>query len=133
MIDLCTNILRTVLSLPFSLRQSRLSRSRAFISKEEFIAEVARRGGDVCAASIIHDALQEWVCSKDFSPHPDDSLIFIYGVAEEELDDDLIMTVFEKMGVTLPSSGELSDFGRVDTPLQIAQLVSSVRPDGDAR
>jgi hypothetical protein len=117
-----------VLGLPFSLRQQKLSDSRSPMSKSQFIETITLGDGDGQAAEILWDSLvANNVVVDGFTPYPDDSLCFVYGVAEEELDEDLIARVFVTLKVPLPDAAFMKHFGKVDSAWQIAKLVGRAR------
>lgn len=121
------NVLQGILALPFSHRQKRLMKSRPALSMDEFVRQVSDAGGDREAAAAVHRKLMDWAYVDGFTPYPEDSLGQVYGIAEEELDEDFILDILNVLSVPLPSKERLSAFGPVATPLQVAQLVSLAR------
>lgn len=119
-------LLKNLLSLPFSARQRRLARNRPPLSETAFVEHIAEQGGDEMAAVALWRHLREWAVD-DFTPYPTDSLGSVFGIAEEELDEDLILGILRELNVPTPSSEMLSQFGAVDTPLRVAQLVALCR------
>lgn len=59
---------------------------------------------------------------------PSDRLGTVYGIAEQELDADVILSIFRDLNIAPPSNRFLAEFGVVDTPIRIAQLVATCRP-----
>lgn len=51
----------------------------------------------------------------------------VYGIAEEELDEDLVLGILWHPNVTPPSAETLSSLGVIDTPIKIAQFVRQAR------
>jgi len=51
----------------------------------------------------------------------------VFGIAEEELDEDLILDVFSILELATPSEPELKAFGVIDTATDIARLVALTR------
>lgn len=123
------SVLQGILALPFSRRQKRLMKSRSPLSEGDFVDQVIAEGGDREAAIIVYRKLREWTYAEDFTPYPEDSLGQIYGIAEEELDEDLILDTLNGLRVTPPSKERVATFGPVDSPLRVAQLVSLARSD----
>lgn len=121
------NLIQSILAMPFSLRQRRLAKERVPLSKAEFVARVSDMGGDQDAARLMHEKLNDWVYAQGFTPYPDDDLGKVYGMAEEELDEDLILSIFQQLGVPQPSKERIASFGVVDTPLRVAQLVEAAK------
>ena len=118
---------QSFLALPFTLRQRRLSKSRPPFSGKDFVAAITQRGGDASAAGWMWDHLKDSVYYKSFTPYPDDSLASVFGIAEEELEIDIITTLLERASISLPTTEILQEFGPVATPLQVALLVSHMR------
>lgn len=120
-------VLQRLLSMPFYDRQRKLARERPPLTKEEFISRVEIAGGDIEAATALYGKLEEWVVADEFTPYPEDSLLTVYGIAEEELDEDIILQIFDKLKIPLPSPASIAAFGIVDTPISIARLASISR------
>ena len=126
-----TNIVQVTLTLPFSFRQQRLARKRRPMDESEFVQSIASDGGDDEAARLLYRALLDWVYVDGFSPRPADKLSVVYGIAEEELDEDLIRNIFQQLELNLPKFETIKEFGKIDTPVQIAQLIRYVRLNGE--
>lgn len=122
---------RTVLGLPFSVRQRRLARQRPGMDEQCFVQRIVASGGDEAAARWVRAALADWVRAAGFTPDPDDDLGRVYGIAEEELDEDLVLGVLRHLKLPPPSNAWLATHGSVNTPCQLARLVSAVRRAGD--
>jgi hypothetical protein len=116
-----------VLGFPFAYLQRKLSSSRPAITEAEFIARIERAGGDSEAARLIwKELLDSWVNPR-FTPYPEDDLLRVYGIADEELDDDLILETLRKLGLPIPDQQHILDFGPVSSPLRFAQFISMCR------
>lgn len=120
-------VIQGILALPFSRRQAQLAKERAPLSEDEFATRISEAEGDREAAVIVYRKLSEWIYAKQFTPYPDDSLGRLYGIAEEELDEDLILEAFDTLAVVPPGEERLKAFGPVDTPLQVAKLIALAR------
>lgn len=120
-------MIKFLLGLPFSYRQNRLARGRPRIDKAEFISRVIAQGGDDRAAEAVWDVLVADWTSEGFSPYPEDSLGRVFGVAEEELDEDLVSRTLKDLDLPLPDREFTKQFGVIDTPLRVAQFVSECR------
>ena len=121
------NILEKLVYLPFSLRQRRLARTRRPLSEAQFASQIADRGGDAQAALAIWRHLSQWISADGFAPDPSDSLGSVFGISEEELDEDLVLGVFAELGLKQPTTALAFEFGRLDTPLRVAQFVAHCR------
>lgn len=124
---MAASFLQTVLALPFSRRQKRLASSRPALDEVEFTNRIVDAEGDRESATIIYRKLCDWVYAQGFTPYPDDNLVRIYGMAEEELDEDMILAVLDQLRVPPPNAEQLKRFGLVETPMKVAQLVSFAR------
>lgn len=123
--------IREIIAMPFSLRQKRLVKNRDHLTRLNFVAKIVEAGGDREAAGLIHDKLSDWIYIREFTPHPDDDLENIYGIAEEELDEDIILEILNKIDVKLPSAERLMAFGRIDTPIRLARLIKTARSESE--
>lgn len=115
------------LFFPWAARQRRLAASRPALSQDEFVTRIQERGGDSEAASLIWTHLHEWGLEESFTPYPTDDLLSVFGIAEDELDTDLIAAILTRFDLPLPTTELLKEFGDVGTPLQVARLVSEMR------
>ncbi len=94
---------------------------------EEFAKQITDHTGETEAAGIIFSFLEEYVCVEGFCPSATDPLEYLYGIAEEELDEDIIVATFEKMGLPLPSDRQVAKIGVIRTSVDIARLIGEVR------
>jgi hypothetical protein len=113
--------------MPFSARQARLAQKREALNEEEFVRRIAHDGGDRDAATVLWTKLVNSRYPDNFTPYPSDSLLKVFGIAEEELDEDLILAILNELNVRPPSKEVLSQFGVIDTPLRVAQLIALCR------
>jgi len=121
------HVLKTVLGLPFSLRQKRIARTRIPMTDSEFVHQIVKQGGDRDAASAVWRKLKEWGYEDGFTPQPADSLSSVFGIAEEELDEDLVLDILKELNVSVPNREVVGAFGVIDTPLQVAKFVAHCR------
>ena len=117
-------MIRFPLGLPFSYRQRTLAASRPPMSKDKFISSIVAEGGDGLAADKIWNALASARVIDEFTPYPGDSLGRVYGIAEEELDQDLIARVFMDLELASPDREVTNQFGVIDSPQGVALFVS---------
>lgn len=116
-----------LLALPYSARQRKIGGERPRLSEDEFIHLVGASGGDRDAALAILEYLRDWIYVNGFTPYPNDSLSHTFGIAEEELDEDLILGVMEKSGLSIVDAEKLPLAGKVDTPMQVAILIAEMK------
>jgi hypothetical protein len=101
------------------------------MDRPQFVAEIVANGGDERAAGFVWDALAaEWTV-EDFTPYPTDSLGRVFGIAEEELDEDLIVRILSEQGLPLPPAEVIQRFGEIDSPERVAQFVRVCREVAD--
>jgi hypothetical protein len=112
-----------LLQLPFSWRQRRAVASRTAMTRECFVAELATDPVEEKAAALLWDKLIEVSVVPELRPYPDDDLLRLYGLADEDLDDDIIVDVFQRIGIPLPPTAIVTNAGHITTPRKIIQLV----------
>lgn len=112
-----------VVQWPFSQRQRHALRSRNGITREDFVTELASGETEASAAGLLWDRLVEAAVIPNFTPSPDDDFLYIYGLADEDLDDDLIAAIFSDLGLALPSAAEIQPIGNIATPRDFMKLV----------
>jgi hypothetical protein len=122
-----SNLMKKLLGLPFSLRQKRLAGDRMALGEPEFVQQIAEQGGDRMAAGVIWRFLRDWGYEDGFTPYPTDNLGSVFGIAEEELETDLVIGVLRELNIPMPTQELVDEFGAVDTPLRVALLVARCR------
>jgi hypothetical protein len=126
-INMGHGFLQAIFGLPITLRQRGLLKQRPPIDAREFVKRIEAAGGDQAAGWIIHSKLLDWINVAGFTPYPDDNLNWVFGIAEEELDEDIILEILLQLKIEPPSREALSEFGAISTPIQIAKLVRRAR------
>ena len=117
--------LKSFLEMPFSGRQRKLASTRPQTSKANFIEGAAATDLGRIAAASLWDRLNEIKVVQEFSPSPEDDLFKVYGLAEEDLDEDVVLSLIEEVGVTVPTKERLDRFGVVKTPRDIVRLIEA--------
>lgn len=115
--------LKSLFEMPFSARQRRLAASRPPLSKDDFIAKIASDDRGRGAAALLWDKLNAAKVREELSPYPDDDLLRVYGLADEDLDEDIILAIIRDVGVPVPDREMLASFGQVSTPSDIVRLI----------
>jgi hypothetical protein len=118
---------RFLTGLPFSYRQRRLAGARPPISKEQFVSMISTESADRHAAEKIWESLIAERLDENLAPYPDDSLIHVYGIAEEELDQDLIARVLKELDIPIPDRDFTKQFGAIDSPRGVVHFISACR------
>jgi hypothetical protein len=117
--------LRYFFDLPFSSRQRRLAESRSPMSRDDFAAQLATNEFGRAAAGMLWEKLQERLCFEGFSPHPTDDLCRVYGLAEEDLDEDVILAMLNTLHCPSPGEDVLNNIGPINTPKDLIRLVEA--------
>ena len=122
--------IKYLLGLPFSHRQSRLAQARRPLTETEFVQQITDQAGDRDAAVAVWKRLKDWGYQESFTPYPTDSLGSVFGIAEEEKDEDLILSILKELDIPVPSQQTIESFGAVQSPLQVAKFVAFCRMQG---
>jgi hypothetical protein len=115
-------LLSNILQLPFPRRQKKAMETRSGIKREDFTNQLAQTDLEYKAASWLWDHLRKEATVDDFRPMPDDDLEYLYGIAEEELDIDLLSNLAHKLDLRLPTSDEVASYGPVRRPRDVINL-----------
>jgi hypothetical protein len=119
--------LQRLLALPFSARQRKLAQARTAIDVDAFVKLIGENGGDRAAAGFLWNLLSDSVFAKGFTPYPQDSFEVVYGLADEDKDDDVIRAAFEHLSISLPDKNTINAFGKIDSALSVAKFVALCR------
>lgn len=106
----------------------RLAANRPRMSKEQFVNDVASSDLGRLAADLLWEKLVEVAVCDQFTPYPSDDLLKVFGLAEEDLDEDIIFEIITTIGSTVPGSVVLKEFGPVNTPADIVRLIEIGNP-----
>jgi hypothetical protein len=117
--------LKDFLEGPLLLKQRRLAADRPPMSKESFVDAVASTDLGRSAANMLWEKLAEITICDQFTPYPDDDLLKAFGLAEEDLDEDLILEIIKATGSVAPDRNMLANFGSVNTPSDIIRLIEA--------
>jgi hypothetical protein len=96
---------------PFAGRQKRVMQTRSGLSKEEFTHMFSVREISPEIAGRVWDAVIDWCDIDGFTPHPDDDLGWLYGLGEEDLDEDIILALLEHFDCYIPTHDEMVSEG----------------------
>lgn len=122
-----TSFLARLFAFPLARRQRTLMADRSPMNEADFSLAISDAGGDAPAAPLIRSKLMRIVVEPGFTPYPEDSLYRVFGLADEDLDEDLILAVLIELGLEPPDQASVLSFGAIDTPLRIAQFVTFTR------
>ena len=119
------SFLKFVFGMPFSLRQRRLESRRPPMSKQEFVERVASSEIGKSAASKVWEKLLDAAAINTFIPYPDDDILYTYGLADEDLDEDIILEILDALNRAVPSKHALRISGPIKSAADIVRLVES--------
>ena len=117
--------LKFLLELPLVLRQRRLSSERAQMTRDQFVHETASTELGKLAAAHLWDKLFALKVHGDFTPYPSDSLLNVYGLAEDDLDVDIIMDVLKRLNCAVPDQATVDAIGAINTPADVVRFVEA--------
>lgn len=117
------SVLGFLLAFPVSYRQRVLAKQRPPMSKAQFVESIKETGGDAGVAAVVWDAIVDFGIEPGFSLYPDDDLLKTIGMAEEDLDEDVITATCQSLGRRVPTQDLVDRFGRVDTIRDVVQLI----------
>jgi len=120
------SLIQRMLDWPFRGRQLRAMQLREGYGKKDFEEQLINAGAD---SEIIE---QVWAILADhavdgFKPKPEDNLQYMFGLAEEDLDEDVILRLLEGNGCHIPGESEVAELGRVNTVENLVMFVSSLK------
>jgi hypothetical protein len=122
--------LKALVERPLLLKQRRLAANRPAMPKEQFIDTIASTELGRSAASMLWRKLVEATICDQFTPYPDDDLLKAFGLAEEDLDEDIILDIIKATGSVIPDRSMLKSFGSVNTPSDIIRLIEAGNASG---
>ena len=93
----------------------------------QFVRQIVGAGGGEDAVLFILDHLRDWVCVGSFTSYPHDIFSNIFGIAEDGLDEDMILGVIRRLGLSVKDVSSFRFAASVDMPVQIAKLAAGVR------
>lgn len=96
------------------------------MGESDFVQRITAEGGDRNAACLIRKRLLDWIYVSGFTPYPEDELSQIYGIAEEELDEDLILGILRHLKLNPPTAEALRALGTINTPIPAIQILEDV-------
>jgi hypothetical protein len=112
-----------LVQLPFSWRQRCVRAVREDMNRQQFVAALAENDLEERAAALLWEKLVEAAVVADFRPSPDDDLLRVYGLADEDLDEDIILAILIELEIGVPCPPVLERVGEIKTPRDVIQLV----------
>ena len=91
--------------------------------RDRFVDALASDELERQAAGLLWDKLIEIAIVPDFRPSPDDNFLHIYGLADEDLDEDVILAILKSLKRVPPAEAVMTEIGPITSPQQFMQLV----------
>ena len=113
-----------LLEFPLARRQRALA-ARPHLSKKEFIDQTASTDLGRAAAALLWDKLVVLKLCDEFNPYPSDDLLKVYGLAEEDLDIDVVLDILNGLNCRIPDQATIDAIGPIDTPRDLIRLVEA--------
>lgn len=118
-----------ILDFPFRSRQRKALRDRSSVSRDSFAAAIAEDGFEREAAFHLWDILVAESLIDNFRPLPDDDFHYMYGLAEEDLDEDVIMRLLSEFKLPLPSPKLVERIGPINSPRLLMSLIREIQSE----
>lgn len=120
------NILKFILEMPFSARQRRIALERKPITEEEFVSIAAKTEIGRRASIILWNKINEIKVVNELTPYPEDCILYIYGLSEEDLDEDIILYIIKEMKLNIPTSEVINKVGKIEKLIDIIYLIEQI-------
>lgn len=114
----------------------RVMQSRASYTKDDFARFFEQQDVPQKILDEVWDALVDVAVVEDFKPHPDDDIGWVFGAAEEDLDEDIILALLHRCGCRVPTMEEMLPMDPVDTVGDLVRFLTKMSPEqqqGDHR
>jgi hypothetical protein len=121
------SMVQRILDWPFRGRQLRAMKARESYTKSNFQEHLSNAGGDSEVIEEVWTMLTGHAIDG-FRPKPEDNLQHIFGLAEEDLDKDVVLKLLETYGCRIPNESELASMKPVDTVQDLVMFVSALKP-----
>lgn len=96
-----------ILQWPFRSRQQRLMADRVLYTRSEFAQFFLERDVPRPIVDETWNALVEAAVIPGFRPKPEDELLATFGLADEDLDEDVVLRILERCGCRIPTPDEV--------------------------
>lgn len=117
-------IFKRFLCWPLYERQLRLKRDREGYTKENFISSLSENAISKDVAEDVWNILANMAVVEGFKPAPEDDLLNVFGLAEEDLDEDIVLMLLLKYKCNVPSDDEMRMFGPIATVGDLVFFIS---------
>ncbi len=115
--------LKNLLEQPFAGRQRRLMLERETYSKSDFVRHF---GVEADIAEEVWNTLSREAVVEGFKPMPQDHLIEVFGLADEDLDD-LVLGLLQRFGCRIPTPPETAEMPPVRNVGDVVAFIGGMR------
>jgi hypothetical protein len=112
-----------LLEWPLRHRQLKLMKSRHSYSKTQFIKDFDNSDAECKIAAEVWDALRKEAVISEFKPKPEDSLLEVFGLADEDLDD-VVLALLNSCHCRIPSNHEIETTSPVYTVADLVKFIA---------
>lgn len=112
---------------PFLGRQQRLMKSRTMYTKDSFSNFFLSRGVSKDIVDEVWAILVDAAVTKDFKPYPEDELLKTFGLAEEDLDEDIVLVLLERCACRIPTPDEMETMEPLQTVADLVEFISRMK------
>lgn len=120
------NLIHRIFDWPFRGRQLRAMKSRDHYNQNDFVRSLIDAGADADVISDVWTILAGQAIDG-YKPHPEDDLQYLFGLSDEDLDEDVILKLLETHHCQVPSDSELKMIGPINTARDLVMMVSSLK------
>jgi hypothetical protein len=101
-------------------------KARESYTKNDFQEQLSDAGGDSEVIEEVWAILTEHAIDR-FKPKPEDNLQYIFGLADEDLDEGVVRKLLKTYGCRIPIESELASMKPVDTVQDLVMFVSALK------
>ena len=114
---------------PWSKRQSRLMLQRKTYDIGDFVRYFE---SDPTIAEALWEALAREAEVEGFKPAPGDDLVYVFGLADEDLDD-VVVKLLQRCGCRVPPPAETANMAPIRTVADLYSFLEQMKPADPSR
>lgn len=118
--------LGNLIQWPLSSRQAKLQARRLNYFRDDFVDSFQTASGRE-VAKVAWELLREEAVVADFRPKPEDDLLRVFGLADEDLDD-LVLALLGRTGARVPGPAETLAMDPIEKVEDLIQFVAAFLP-----
>jgi hypothetical protein len=124
---------RNIVEWPLRRRQLALMTARQSYSKSDFLGFFVARGIAPEIADGVWNILVDNAVVEGFKPRPEDDLAKVFGLAEEDLDEDVVLELLQRFGFRIPGPVEVESMAPVNTATDLVEFIWQMKQPASAR